>query len=147
MDTTSTDRLIEEACNGNRDAEVFLRVYLKLAHQIDDCVDCAPTKEQLLQTFLTLLSFATMNRFYQQFKEQLYPLLATALSAYATSVGWENSQADNERRMSDHLRSHGASVIEFVALLCGGIERMRTLSPLIWQDSWKCHHSKEGNPT
>jgi hypothetical protein len=147
MDKTSTDRLLEEICGDNVAAINFLKLYLRLAHQIDDCVDCAPTKEQLLQTFLLMLSMLSLNSFYLQHREQLYPLLAVSLSRYATSVEWEGSQEARHKSMADHLRSDGAILLEFVSLVCGGIERMRLLSPLIWEDSWRCHHDSTGNPT
>lgn len=146
MDKTSTDRLIEAACGDNQAAQGFLRVYLKLGHAIDDCIDEPPSKEKLCQTFLLLLSFCTCNPFYIAHRDQLFPLISVSLSRYATSVEWEGSKDESERRMADHLRSDGAMVIEYVALLCGGVERMRTLSPLIWKDSWKSHHSQDNQP-
>ena len=146
MDKSSTDQLIERACKGNQAAAGFLGLYLKLAHAIDDCVDEEPNKERLLQTFLLLISFCSLNPFYLEYRAQLYPLLALSLSRYATSVEWEGSKVSHEKHMADHLRSDGAAVIEYVALLCGGIEHMRLMSPLIWTDSWKCHHNSEGQP-
>jgi hypothetical protein len=145
-DKTNTDRLITEACCGDRSAEGFLRTYLRLAHDIDDCIDESPTPEKLLQTFLFLLSFASLNPFYQKYREQLYPLLAVSLCRYATSVQWEGSTVEREKKVADHLRSDGAMLIEYTALLCGGLEHMRVISPLVWSDSWKCHHDTEDRP-
>lgn len=121
-------------------------MYAKLAHDIDDAIDEPPNKEKLLQTFLLLLSFCSLNPFYIQHREQLYPLLALSLSRYGTSVEWEVSKVDCEQKMADHLRSDGAMVIEYVALLCGGIEHMRLVSPLVWLDSWRTHHKPSGEP-
>lgn len=146
MDKTSTDKLITTACNGDRSAEIFLRVYLHLAHEIDDVIDADTSKEKLLRVFLLMLSFCSLNVFYLAHREQLYPLLAVSLSRYATSVGWEGSESERERHIADHLRSDGAMLIEYVALLCGGIEHMRSISPLVWTDSWACHHTKDNQP-
>lgn len=146
MDKTSTDRLIEAATQGCPDGEAFLRNYLKVAHDIDDCVDEPKDKERLLKAFLLLMSLCSLNPFYIRYREHLYPLMAVSLCNYATSVEWEKCGLEHEERIGDHLRSNGVIVIEYVALLCGGIERMRTISPALWLDSWKTHHTKEGVP-
>lgn len=146
MDKSSTDELIEAVCKGDQAAEGFLRVYLKVAHAIDDAVDQPLNKERLLQTFLLLLSFASLNPFYLKYRSELYPLLAVSLSRFATSVEFEGSKDEIECRIGDHLRSDGVAVLEYVSLVVGGIDHMRLMSPLIHRDSWRCHHTLKGAP-
>ena len=141
-------QLLEQAANGNDEALVFLKCYMDLGHRIDDIVDEPETpKEQVIQTFLLAVILFSANPFYQRYREQLYPLLVASLNCYATSAAWETSEREHRRTMADSLRSSGIQVIEFVALICGGIERMRILSPLLREDSWKTHHDGKGLPT
>jgi hypothetical protein len=141
-------QLLEQAANDNADALVFLKCYMDLGHKIDDIVDDPETpKEQVVQTFLLAVILFSANPFYQRYREQLYPLLVASLNSYATSVAWEKSDREHRRTMADSLRASGIQVVEFVALICGGIERMRILSPLLREDSWKTHHTNNGTPT
>jgi hypothetical protein len=140
-------QLLEQAANGRDDALSFLRYYMELGHRIDDIIDKPDTtNEEVLQTFMLALTLFSINRFYQEHREQLFPLIAASLNSYATSVAWEQSDKDHQRKLSDVLRSDGVQVIEYVAFICGGIERMRVLSPLLRENSWHTHHSGN-NPT
>jgi hypothetical protein len=137
-------RLMLQAANGNEDAYVFMRDFMILCHKVDDIIDEDTTKEFILQTFLEAVCFFTLNPFYRKFANQLFPLVINAINCYATSVEWEKSDDKNRQEMADHLRSQGMRVVEYVALICGNIERMRELSPAILTESWRTHHNSDG---
>lgn len=137
--------LVEDAANGDAEALSFLRHYLDLGHRIDDVIDTPGiTKEHILQTFILAITLFSMNSFYLKHRDRLYPLVISSLNSYATSVMWEKSDEAHLKTMADHLRSAGVQVIEFVALICGGIERMRVLSMDLRENSWLTHHNEKG---
>jgi hypothetical protein len=137
-------QLLEQAANGREDALAFLRYFMELGHKIDDIIDKPDTsKEEILQTFLLTVVLFSANKFYIQYREQLYPLVTASLNSYATSVSWEASDQEHKRKLADVLRSDGVQVVEFVAMICGGIDRMRVLSPLLREDSWRTHHIQD----
>lgn len=142
------DDLLVEVANGDAEALIFLRGYLELGHRIDDIIDCDNvTSEHIIQTFLLMLNFLSLNPFYNRYREILYPLLAASLNSYGTSVHWEKSPEAHKRVMADQLRAAGVQVLEFTALICGGprgLERMRLLSPRLRENSWKAHHTEKG---
>lgn len=141
------EQLVEEAANGDQEALAFLRHYLDLGHKIDDIIDSPKvTAEHILQTFILAIALFSANGFYLTHRERLYPLIISSLNMYATSVEWEKAEMPHRKSISDHLRSQGVQVIEFVALICGGIERMRMLSPRLREDSWVTHHNESGTP-
>jgi hypothetical protein len=139
--------LLEQAANGNADALSFLKFYMELGHRIDDIIDKPGiSKEEIIQTFLMAALLFSHNRFFQAYRSELYPLVVASLNSYATSVSWEGATLPHRKTLSDILRSDGVQVIEFVALICGGIDRMRVLSPLLRENSWKTHHNDDGTP-
>lgn len=142
------DDLIVEVANGDAEALIFLRQYLELGHRIDDVIDCDDvTNEHIVQTFLLMLNFLSLNPFYLRYRELLYPLVCASLNAYGTSVGWEKSPEAHKKLMADQLRAAGVQVLEFVSMVCGGprgLERMRLLSPRLRENSWRAHHTEKG---
>jgi hypothetical protein len=141
-------KLVVEICKGNKDAEAFLHSYRLAAHQIDDVIDPPPvTTEFISRTFMAVVTLFGTNQFYCDNRAFLYPLIITGLNCYATSVEWEKSSQLHHQRMADMLRSSGNMVLMFVALMCGGVEHMREMTPIILELSWKLHHDKDGNPT
>src|SRR5512146_900617 len=93
-----TAKLCKLAANGNAEAESFLRTYLGVAHDIDDIIDERPSPEFVVKAFIKLLTLTSSSPFYCQWRDYLFPLLAISLSRYATSVQWEQSNVEHQRR-------------------------------------------------
>ena len=146
---TSTDAILEEAANGNPAALDFLRKLIKLSHRMDDVVDCDITdRDQIVRVFMEVVTFYSVNEFFQMHKAHLYPIIICSMDNYANSVNWEGSTDDCRTRLADVLRSTLAQVVHFVALLTSGgdVNSMRNVSAKNWLDSWQAHHDSEGKP-
>lgn len=142
------EEIVREITKGNQAAYNFLVRFHELAHLIDDMIDEATGDEWKLRLLLKLITFFSLDPFYQQHKEQLFPMVIVALNDYATSVEWEKELVDDKphKIMADHLRSNAQTVVEYVAFLCGGIENMRQVTDISWENSWRNHHDAEGKP-
>lgn len=142
------DEIVARITQGNREAYDFLIRFHTLAHAIDDLIDEKRDDEWKLCLFLRVITFFSLDPFYNKHKEQLFPMVIIALNDYATSVAWEKEVVANQphKIMADHLRSNGQAIVEYVAFMCGGLEAMREVSPISWENSWKNHHDPEGKP-
>ena len=66
---------------------------------------------------------------------------------YADSMEWENSSLKRRRQMADVMRTCGNEMYFMIALLKGGEEHMRNMSPRIRERDWIGQHDEHGNPT
>lgn len=142
------DHLLIKAANGNVAALDFLHRFMRLAHKIDDVMDGEiEHQEGILRVFMETAVLFSCNTFFIENRLVLFPVIITALDAYANSVMWEQSADAEKRALADVLRSSGAWVINFTALLCGGgVDAMRDISPQNALDSWATHHDENGKP-
>jgi len=146
LEPTAHGDLLCEACHGNRAAEVFLAIWNKVVHEIDDEIDDdlhSPSRKLRTMVHLNIL-YST--DFYRIYAPQLKIIVALVTSAYDDSVAWEKSVHEPEHRMADVLRFSGNEMVLAVAYITGGYERMRKLSPRLRLASWAAHHAESGKP-
>lgn len=149
MPSEYNDDLLRLVANGNKQALDFLQQLHRLSHAVDDLIDVPEQRastEALLRVFLDTIVVFGGNDFFIAHRQALLPMVILCLSRYEQSVAWEKSNETSQQHMADHFRSDMNLVVEFVALVCGGWNHLRTMLPAIWEKSWQTHHDAEGNP-
>jgi hypothetical protein len=142
----SLPSLYAAACNGNDSALSFVIAFNKYAHGIDDIIDGDMTdKEEIIKVFVQG-NIVFGHPFYLANITRLQPVYMLCASAYADSVKWGGSDKDGQRSMADVLRFVGNEMLFAVALICGGYELLRAISPAIRERSWLDHHDEKGEP-
>jgi hypothetical protein len=144
---TPADVLIAQAANGNAQAREFLVLWNLYCHEIDDLVDgpTRPTPERLIAAFAKAAVLYS-HEFWILHHRTLLPVVLLVTNSYADSVEMESMEGW-PARVADVIRCAGNEMICAVALLTGGYEHMRTLSPRLRAASHYEHHDQEGMPT
>lgn len=138
-------------CLGDEDAMRFCDMWMTYCHAIDDLIDTMEdgrptmTPETILEIF-ALAAHLYNSKFFIANQPRLYPVAIMITNAYADSVLWEKSPVLRRRRIADVLRCCGNEMFFLVALLCGGWQHMRKLSPLIRERSWQLQHDEHDQP-
>lgn len=144
----SLSSLFVHACNGNESALQFLVLFNQYAHGIDDVIDSArdgaPKDPEFVLSTFAMGCNVFSHPFYQANIVRLQPVVYLITSAYADSVKWEKSDRDGLRRTADVLRFCGNEMVFAIAVICGGYEHLRTISPALREKSWDGHHSSDG---
>jgi len=141
----------ERISKGNVEAKIFLDLWFKYCHACDDLLDTRedgrPTMsaEAILETFI-MAALLFNCAFFVQHRAMLFPIVLTVTNMYADSVAWEKSPQKHRRTMADVMRTCGDEMTFMVALICGGWQHMRTLSPEIRDIDWVKQHDADGNP-
>lgn len=145
------DELSKEVCKGDSDAMLFCGLWFGYCHAIDDLIDnmedgrATTRPEEILKMLVTAAVIYNSN-FYRRHQEQLFPMVISITNAYADSVAWERSPCKSHRVIADVLRCVGNEMFFMVALLCGGYDHMRTMSPKIRDRSWRLQHDDQDRP-
>lgn len=140
-----------EVCRGNTEARVFVDLFYKLCHALDDLIDCKedgrPTmsNEKIIELWaITALMYNTP--YYIKNRTHLFPSILSVTNLYAQSVAWERSPINRQRIMADILRTVGDHVLFIVALLEGGWSNMRTVTAKIMDADWVLQHRDDDTP-
>lgn len=145
------EELSKEVCMGRPDAMLYCTLWFGYCHAIDDLIDNMednkPTTspEEILRLFATAAAIYN-NPFYVKHREQLFPAVLSITNMYADSVAWEKSPIDHHRAIADILRCCGNEMFFLVALVIGGWDHMRAVSPKIRDRSWRLQHGQDGKP-
>ncbi len=140
-----------EVCKGNRDAIQFCGHWYRYAHFVDDVWDTRedgrPTmsSEKLLEGFITA-ALLFNSKFFVENRSLLFPIVLMITNQYADSVIWEKSPIAHRRTIADVLRCCGNEMFFIVAMIIGGWEHARNMSPKIRETDWLRQHDAEGNP-
>lgn len=146
------DELSKEVCKGDSDAMLFCGLWMGYCHGIDDLIDnmidghATTSPEEILRLFATAAVIYNSN-FYRKHQQQLFPLVLAITNMYADSVAWEKSPVEHKRKIADTLRCCGNEMYFMVALICGGYQHMRVLSPKIRERSWILQHNDDKDRT
>lgn len=138
--------LFDEICCGNPDALRFVMHWNLFCHGVDDIVDMPEFREspeQIVSVFAEANVLFTLP-FYQANFAKLQTTVMLVANAYADSVAWEKSSELHQQRLSDVLRSYGNEMLIAIALICGGYQHMRRMSPKIRERSWADQHGANG---
>jgi hypothetical protein len=143
---TPSDVLIAQAANGNADAQEFLVLWNLYCHEIDDLVDAPerPQPEVLLSVFAKAAALYS-HAFYVTHHRTLLPVVLLVTNSYADSVAMEPLEGWPSR-VADVIRCAGNEMLCAVALLTGGYNHMRLLSPRLRAASHYEHHDEAGRP-
>lgn len=135
-DDQSAHTFAIEVCNGNQEAMVFVTLWYRYCHRIDDLLDTREdgrpimSAEEILETFL-LAAMLYSCPFYKKHSDMLLSTVITTTNAYADSVAWERSPIDHRRNIGNILRTCGNEMFFLVATITGGISHMRKVSQRI----------------
>lgn len=141
----------QEICCGNKDAAMFCALWYNYCHGIDDIIDTKedgrPTmsNEQILGIFANAALLYNCP-FFIAHRSNLFPIALMVTNMYADSVLWEKSPINRRRIMADAMRTCGDEMLFMVALICGGWEKMRDISPRIRERDWELQHDENDQP-
>lgn len=126
----SQRQIIAEVCRGNSDAVLFCEAFVAWVHWIDDVVDKDKLwlPRDIVRVNLEMLRQFSVNRFFQQNKILLMPLMVQSARAFADSVEWAARGAKQDRQASDVLKSNYHEVIWHVAYIIGGWDHMAAMT-------------------
>lgn len=135
----TTPETITAASNGNLQAAQFLTVFARRAHLLDDLVDRDKpvTGEQLAQAEWDWLVVLTGNPFFLAHKDRLMGVIAGALNAWLDSNVAGSFAPSPVAITRDVLKGQWHDVLRLVALLTGGWQALRELSPCIRDYDWE----------
>lgn len=135
-------------CVGNLEAKRLCSLWMVYVHSIDDLLDTREdgrptmTAEQILKIPINAYLLFT-NPFFVAHQNLLGSQVLSITNMYADSVQFEKSPKSHLRQIADVIRSCGNEFYFTIALICGGYEHMRKMSPLIRERSWVLDHQEE----
>ena len=139
-------------CKGDREAMEFNDLWYKYVHGIDDLIDTMVdgrpkmTQDQMIQLFFNAAGLYNCT-FFAKHRSLLFPIILSITNTYANSVSWEKSPFDRRRTMADVWRTCGDEMYDMVAMIVGGWQHVREISPLIRDRDWMGQHNSDGKPT
>ena len=137
---------LERACLGDREAMDFLLLWNRYVHEIDDILDGdADSAEDILRTFARAAMLYS-HPFYLKNIAALRQVVLIVTNAYADSVAWEKSGVEWKRNWADHNRHAGLEMVLAVAMILGGYDHARAISPEQREICQHDHHDQDGEP-
>ena len=125
-----------EVCRGNPEAMQCCDLFYKVAHALDDFIDCKednrPTmsNEDIIALFMTTAGLYNCS-YWRKHADVLLGVVIALTNTWADSVAWERSPVEHRRNMANVLRTCGDDFFFMVAMIEGGWAHMRKMSPLI----------------
>lgn len=118
------EALIKECANGNKDAGVFLSIFIERAHWLDDLVDepLQPRAEALALKEMAWLVALVQNPFFQEHKAHILPVMLLGLNA------WADSDLMPPGVQRDVVKGMYHEVAYLVAMITGGWPRLRSVT-------------------
>ena len=139
-------------CKGDREAMMeFNDMWYKYVHAIDDLIDTMVdgrpkmTRDQIIQIFYNAAGFYNCA-FFIRHRHLISPIVLSVTNTYANSVSWGRSPYARRRAMADVWRTCGDEMYDLVAMIVGGWEHVREVSPLIRDRDWLGQHDEKGRP-
>lgn len=116
----------------NKEAASFLVSFVGFCHMFDDVVDkdVPVDDERLVRDSLAFIENLILNQFVQTNKVVLWPLIVCGFNAWLDANKWAKSGTAVQKRDVDVLKGTYHEVCYFTARLCGGLEHMRSLTPV-----------------
>lgn len=125
------DAIYETAASGDEQAYQWLRAYHHWVHMIDDHIDEAGPRAQVVDIgALACVLFSAP--FYQRHVAALGPLIAVVAAQYKQSLASLNP------RVVDALRVAGNQVVLAVAYITGGLPAVEQTAPALWKWVEEC---------
>jgi hypothetical protein len=125
--------LIPLCCNGNKDAEEYLRRLFFIVRTMDDVYDEDKKvgKDDIIDSFFLFFGDIATNKFYQEHQEKLTAIHIVAFNAWQDANDWEKDTDSLKQLYAHVLRDYVCDVFAFTAYLTGGRHSMRKLSPIV----------------
>lgn len=133
--------LHKKAANEDSFAMVFLNLWSEYCHDIDDLIDEKKHDAETLCKLLILANVLYSTHFYVNHATALKLVVLNITNAYADSVKWDKA-GDWQGKWADTLRFAGAEMVTAVAMITGGYDLVRQISPLLREVNWKIQHEQ-----
>jgi hypothetical protein len=130
--------IIPMCCNGNKDAEEYLRMVCFSVRIMDDAIDKDREikEEDLYESYFYLFSGLASNLFYLQNIQALASVQTVAFNAWMDATEWEKGN-NEQRRYASVIRDYINEICPLVAHLTGGYKLMREVSLVIRESFMK----------
>lgn len=124
--------IIPLCCNGNKEAEKYLKDIAFVARTIDDLIDkdVEVPDDNIYQAFFILSIEIPANAFYRNNIGGLLGVQSVAYNAWMDANKWEKGN-DEQRQHAFVIRDYINELCPLVAYLTGGYELMREISLLV----------------
>jgi len=136
---------------GDKEAMAFNDLWYRYVHGIDDLIDTAldgrtrMSQDQIIEVFINA-ALLYNTPFFIRHRNLLFPIVLSITNTFANSVLWERSPLNRRRIMADVWRTCGDEMYDMVAMIVGGWNHVRTVSPLIRDRDWIGQHDKQDKP-
>lgn len=126
----SNSEMFNLVANGNENAARFLATFVGHCHVLDDIIDKDKpiTDCELIRSETLWLLQLTANPWFIEHKSVLLPLIIQGFNAWLDSNRLAQSANPGDRVASDVLKGLYHEVVWHTAFLCGGWDRMRSLT-------------------
>lgn len=150
MKSEELEKLSLFIANGNSHAKELIDLAMVTFHMIDDLMDTMedgrPTmRKETIMTLLGNLMLLYNCPYYIANQKILFPIMMAIHNSYADVLIFENHPKEHLRKIADVIRCNGNELFINIALLTGGYDHMRTVSPVIRENSWLIQHSDQSD--
>lgn len=125
--------LLKRICLNNSEAELFLSLWTRYIHAIDDIEDKATTPEFRLRTFIQAAEVYSCS-FYLKNIIQLKQMVYTITNMYTDSL------ISPDKEFNKWAAHAGIEMFLTVALIVGGYDHMRSISTELRAITYCKHH-------
>ena len=135
------EKILLDICGDNVEAHRFALAWIAYVHRIDDLVDGYIGKDatELVKTFVDAAELYSSN-FYQQNAHYLFPIVCLVSNDYLDSELMKFSSDDVLKlKWAEYLSFSGIYMLQTIALICGGYDRLRKISIPLRECSLKDH--------
>ena len=149
--SVNLEQLYSELCSGNLEAYDFLMQWEGHCHTVDDICDGEITDSLCIVKGFVTAQCLILHPFFVKHQARLWPILLLSANAYSDSLLFQNSSEDYKKQIGDYLRSFSNEMLLIVGMLCArddetAWDKVRKISPLIRELSYKKHHNENGEP-
>ena len=125
-----TDEIIPACCNGNKQAEAYLKRIFFVIRTLDDLYDgdVKVAKEDIAKAFFIMGAELHYNKFYKEHLDTLNAIHIIGFNAWQDANEWENSEEGLKRIYAHVIRDFVCELLPMVAFLTGGTKAMRKIS-------------------
>ena len=141
---TEYAELLDELTCGDAEARQFLDPWWRdYCHLIDDLADGHALPEQAVRMGALAVTLYSLP-FYRRHADRLQVVVLLVTNAFADSLELEQRPEPYARRLASVMRHAGGDLVRAVALICGGYDHLRRISPRLHLLGLRDQHYTEG---